>query len=66
MDNLVEVYYKHVPLGYKFEFKGQEYQKGNHGRGFYHVDGRIVFKNFKKTHIVSTDREHYDFVPLTK
>ena len=66
MDNLVEVYYKHVPFNCKFEFDGQEYRKTNHGRGFYHKDGRVVFKNFPKTKIVKTNREHYDFVPLTK
>ena len=66
MNNLVEVYYKHVPFNCKFEFRGQEYEKTNHGRGFYNKDGRIVLKNFKKTHIVKTDREYFDFAPLTK
>ena len=66
MDNLVEVYYKHVPFNCMFEFDGQEYRKTNHGRGFYHKDGRIILKNFKKTHIVKTSREYFDFIPLTK
>ncbi len=66
MDNLVEVYYKLVPFNCKFIFEGQEYKKTNHKRGFYHNDSRIIFKNFKKTHIVKTSREYFDFIPLTK
>ena len=66
MDNSVEVYYKHIPFGCKFEFEGQEYEKSNHDRGFYHLNGRMIFKNFKKVHIVKTSREYFDFMPLTK
>ena len=66
MDNLVEVKYKYVPFNCKFEFEGQEYQKTNHHRGFYYLDGRIVLKNFKKVHIVKISKEYFDFVPLTK
>lgn len=64
--NSVEVYYKHVPFNCKFVFEGQEYEKTNYHRGFYHKDGRMVFKNFRKTHIIKTSREYFDFIPLTK
>lgn len=66
MDNLVEVKYKHVPFGCKFEFEGQEYKKTNHGRGFYHKDSKMIFKNFPKTKIVRTSKEYFDYLPLTK
>ena len=66
MNNLVEVYYKYVPFNCKFIFEEQEYKKTNHGRGFYYKEGRIVFKNFKKTHIVKTSGEFFEFIPLTK
>ena len=66
MDNLIEVKYKHVPFNCKFEFEGIEYEKTNHNRGFYHKDGRMIFRDFKKSKIVKTSRELFDFIPLTK
>ena len=66
LNEIVEVYYKHIPFGCKFEYEGQEYKKTNHARGFYHLDGRMIFKNFPKTKIVKTSREFFLVVPLTK
>ncbi len=64
MDNFVE--YKHVPFNCIFEFKGQEYEKTNHNRGFYHKEGRVIFKTFNKSKIVKTNSEYFDQLPLTK
>ncbi len=48
MNNLIEVYFKHVPFNVKFEFEEIEYEKTNFRRGFYYKDGKKVFKNFNK------------------
>ena len=66
MNNLIEVKFKHVTFNVKFEFKGIEYEKTNHNRGFYYKNDKTIHKNFKKSQIVKTSSEYFDDIPLTK
>lgn len=52
--------YKYLRIGDKFFFQGQEYIKTNHQRGCYIEEGRKVFKQFKKSHIVKTTNSKFD------
>ena len=41
---LIEIAFKHIPIGTEFGFKGQMYTKTNFNRGYYHKEGRKILK----------------------
>lgn len=37
-----------IPMGFRFKCDGVEYNKTNHNRGVYVINGQQIFKSFNK------------------
>jgi len=57
---MLDLEFKYIHFGNKFEYEGIEYTKTNFMRGYYYKESRKVFKRFKKTHIVKSEIDFWD------
>lgn len=60
---MIKVNYRQLSCGEKFTYEGKGFTKSNHGRSFYHENGKLVFKKFKKRAVVDIGENNFEFIP---